>query len=195
MSRRHRRRPRPPAPRACASSAPSRPARSSSSASRSTTSSSGSPATGSREEVALATGAVDVFAADMNCSCRPSAPPAPPTARSLVPGQRPRRRRRRRDADRLRRGQGRRAGAGAHRPGHRQLPQAQGARPVTSRAPHRRRRGRLLAPRASSAPSAAASTRCSTPSSRHAQGRLRPGELHHAARPDQDSRPSPSPRS
>ena len=56
----------------------------------------------------MATGGLDVFAADMNCTVPTLGATCAAHGTLLIPGQRPGRRRRRRDADRLRSGQRRR---------------------------------------------------------------------------------------
>ncbi len=122
------------------------------------------------EELAVATGGVDVFAADMNCVVPTLGATCAAHGTLLVPVS---------DLVGIDgaetpivfdAGQRRRAGAAAHRPRRRQLPEARGARPGRRPSCAPATPSPASAPRASSAPSAAASTRCST-SSRTARSR------------------------
>ena len=134
------------------------------------------------QEMAVATGAIDVFAADMNCTVPDPGRDLRRPRRPAHPGQRPHGHPGRRAGHRVRPGQGRRAGPGAHRQGDRQLPAARRPRQRQARAAHRRRRRRLLDrehPRGAGRLARSAARR---DQERHAARRRRPGELHHAAR-------------
>ncbi len=135
------------------------------------------------EELAVATGGIDVFAADMNCTVPTLGATCAAHGTLLVPVSDLVGVARRRDADRVRR---------RPRPASRReqlidlaianYPQAQGAGPGDAAAAHRRRRRRLQHREHPRRPRRQPRPAARRDQERHAQGRLRPRELHHPAR-------------